>query len=352
MAVTPGATGYLRNGQWYAPTEDFGYGTNPYDPETQPQLYQQWQDQHYGDAQQIGQDYSPRRVNSLIATSLIPWNTGGPAFAAGVPTAAAVTPAAIAPAVAPAAVAPAAAALPASMAPAGAVPGVITAGGPGALADTVLPVVAGTGTGSSFLSLLARYGIPLAASTTTAVLNNRANNQAQQQLTDANTRAQADTRNMYSSTAQMLNSLYGQQQRQLGDIYAGQQATLAPYTSLGAGAAGLLGQGLGIANVAPAGGPVSTAPITPATVPGLYPSALTPTTSATKTTIPAIPGTPQVPFPGQTGTPTPQAQASAQTQSSYQGGMVRMQSPDGTEVESVPASQVAHFQSLGAKVVV
>jgi len=238
------------------------------------------------------------------------------------------------------------------MAPAGAVPGVITAGGPGALADTVLPAVAGTGAGttSSFLSQLARYGIPLAATATTTYLNNRASNTAQQQLTDANTRAQADTRNMYQSTAGMLNSLYGQQQRQLGDIYAGQQATLAPYTSLGAGAAGLLGQGLGISGVAPAGGPVSTAPITPATIPGLYPSALTPTTSATKTTIPAIPGIPQVPFPGQASTPTPQQQASAQTQSSYQGGTVRMQSPDG-EIGMVPQARVADAIAQGAKVV-
>lgn len=68
MSITLGKTGYNFNGMGVAPTSDFGYGTNPYDPTdpSQVALYVQWEGQHQGDAQQIGDDYSPGRNAAII----------------------------------------------------------------------------------------------------------------------------------------------------------------------------------------------------------------------------------------------------------------------------------------------
>ncbi len=396
MSVTPTRNAYQGpNGQWFAPTEDFGYGPNPYDPETEPALYTQWAFQHQGDAQQIGQDYNAKRVAAIIASTLVPYNTGGPAFAgagagagagAAVPGALTVPtqtgtlagltlpgatslPAATLPVLAgtiptatgvlPATL-PGATSLPAAALPAAAVPAVRgfqnygpQPGDPGqssANGSPYAPAPPGAGAPSSFMNALQRYGIPLAATAVTTYLNNRASNQAQSELTTANTLAQDQNRETYRETAGTLNSLYSGQQRQLGEIYAGQQAAMSPYTSLGSGAASLLGGGLGIPVKLPPTTPISAKPIDVATVPGLYPQQLAPHTSATQTTIPAQPGIPQVPFPGQAANTTPQAQASAQRTSSYGGRFVVMRSPDGS-MKSVPADQVAHFQSLGATVV-
>ncbi len=362
MAVTPGRTGYqLPDGTWVAPTQDFGYGSNPYDPDAQPELYQQWQFAHQGDAQQIGQDYSPGRVGAIIGGTVAggalgDFLAGGGSAAAGAAGGGASAPSAVA---GPSAVSGgAAAAFDPTMAVASA-PGTITAGGAGAAADTVLGG-AGTaaGAGSSFLSQLGRYIGPAVALGQTLISTNAINNARTQQLA-AIAKAQAQLTNIYGSTAGTL-----------GNIYNAQVAGMSPYTSLGAGAASLLGKGLGVpVTMPPTGAGVfhaSTSPLPPGVAGPQLGGNLTPAQaqqSAQGFPIGLPPGRTlgdvavngQVPLGTQqrlAGVIAPPSVLSGS--SSYGGGVasggsapVRMRAPDGT-IEMVAPAMVPHYQSLGA----
>jgi hypothetical protein len=205
--------------------------------------------------------------------------------------------------------------------------------GQGAAHTTGALNAAGTAaTSGTFLQKLQKYlgpalgiGGPIAQ----AVLSNRANNTAQQQLTQSITQAKAD----------------------LARLHNQQQSALSPYTSLGAGAAGLLGQGLGVKvqmpdpavmnNNATIGQPIGGPPV-------------------------PFGGGNSQPFPGSLQRPvqgppvgsavprvTPSGTSVApavQRASSYGGSTVKMLAPDGT-TQDVPAEAVSHYKSLGAQVV-
>lgn len=363
MAVTPTANSYTLGGMLVAPTEDFGYGQNPYDPDTQPELWAQWQGQHQGDAQQIGQDYSPGRVGAIIggtiaagglgafsggaapslATSGIPSATGvgaGGALAGGGVLPGAATLGGIgAGTVAAPAVAGTAAGFGPEFGATGPAAAMTTASGN--IGSPALAAAGGAGAGSSFLSQLARYIGP-AASVAQTLIGRNATNTARDQLVAANAQA-----------ATQLKGLYGNTANTLGGIAQRQQQNLAPYVSLGGGAAGLLGQGLGInvpaPNVTPfvpsnpfdnhlpgENGPPQTGngfqgsgPLAPSYTPGV--------------TSPYLPvGGRSVPAGA-----TPGAGATPRTGAAT--GGVRMQAPTG-EIAVVDPSHVAAAQAAGAKI--
>src|ERR1700693_5991572 len=116
----------------------------------------------------------------------------------------------------------------------------------------------------------------------------------------------ANTQTQASQAVQGQNQQMYQGQNAVGNqIYQGQQANLAPYTSLGGGAAGLLGKGLGI-NVAPA--PITPIQPTPSgAAPGIqYPQPQAPDASRTTVAVPPTPGVPQGSFGNSLGSLTPQ----------------------------------------------
>lgn len=153
-----------------------------------------------------------------------------------------------------------------------------------------------------------------------------------------------------------LTQQYQQTRSDLGDIYKGQQAQSAPYLSLGAGAASLLGQGLGIPNIAPYPGAnlgVSGAKLGPSAG-GLVPGTLMPPQTPTSTA-PLDRRIPPGVSPSGTAVPRDSLGSlllpSMQRQSSYTGqGLVTMQAPNG-ETAQVPMAQVPFFKSRGAQVV-
>lgn len=334
MAVTPTAGAYQRNGRWYAPIEDFGYGQNPYDPDTQPELYNQWQGQHQGDAQQIGQDYSPGRVGAIIGGTVgagaLADALMAPAAVAAPSLASAISPTLSLPAYTAGTLAtPATAAVFGGAAPTAAMLSTPAIAGPAAAAPAIAgPAAAATGTGS-FLTQLQRY-MGVVAPIAQDYLSNRANNQARDQLQTSITQAKSD-----------LAKLHQQQMDQL-----------SPYTSLGGGAASLLGQGLGI-KVQGQGGGLPSAPMGTGSAPGNG-YALAPSFTPGKTS-PLVPGN-GVAFPGSvTPSAAPQSALAAglsgpqvRTQSSYS-GTVRVQAPTG-EIALLSPAQAQQAVSKGAKV--
>jgi hypothetical protein len=202
--------------------------------------------------------------------------------------------------------------------------------------------------GSSLLGkILPLLGLPLDYLATRQSQN--ATNTATQQLVQAGQQAKADLAKVYGGVTPVLSQ-----------VVQRQQANLAPYTSLGSGAASLLGYGLGIPGVQAAPSGVYAPPIDPFST---YPQIGTATTTAppgsslaatfqpgvTSPYVPPGPGqTPSVPFPSATSAPAPPQPASSlspqtQTQSSY----VTMRAPNG-EVDRVPREQQQWFESKGA----
>ena len=189
-----------------------------------------------------------------------------------------------------------------------------------ALAETVGGLAGAPFTGGATLGL------------TAAGLGRFATDKAVNQETAAAAKAQGQANTLYQGTSNALNN-----------IYQGQQKAYAPYTSLGAGAAGLLGQGLGIAVAPPPSGPIQASETGAA--PGVnYAQITTPQVNKPGVTFPGIGGPGSQPFPGQ-----PQINPTQQRASSY-GGTVKMRAPDGSMSE-VPAGSVGHYKQLGAEVV-
>jgi hypothetical protein len=180
-----------------------------------------------------------------------------------------------------------------------------------------------------------------------------ATNTATNQLVQAGQQAKAD-----------LSKVYGGVTPVLSQVVQRQQANLAPYTSLGSGAASLLGYGLGIPGVQAAPAGVYAPPTDPfgtnnQIIAGGTPP---PAGSVLKSSFqqgespfqPAAPGqTGGTPFPTTATAVAPPAAANlssldprTQSQSSY----VTMRSPDG-EVADVARDRVAFYQAQGAQVV-
>lgn len=138
--------------------------------------------------------------------------------------------------------------------------------------------------------------------------------------------------------------------------------TLRPYTTLGAGAATLLGEGLGIdmsgAMLGGAGNGTPLAPVAAKAVPRPAPVTTAPPSDPSKPYRP--PGTPIVREGGDLAMPT---SAPAQRQSSYtqptltgqappsvsMAGTVQMVSPDGNEFADIPLAQVPEWEAKGAR---
>ncbi len=234
---------------------------------------------------------------------------------------------------------------------AGSSPGEITAGTPGAAPDTVTGgSSAPVASSSSFLDKLKVYtGLAtLGGTVATALINRNATNTARDQLVTANTKAQADLKALYGNTADTL-----------GGIAQRQQQNLSPYVSLGGGAAGLLGQGLGINVPAPtttlfqprnpftSGPPNGQLPNGPASSGGFQgPSNVTLAPSfqpGISSPYQSVGGNLAIPA----GAP---AGGGAVPTGNVATGSVRMQAPTG-EIAMVPAAQVAAAQAKGAKLV-
>lgn len=166
-----------------------------------------------------------------------------------------------------------------------------------------------------------------------AGVQHMASSKAADQQAEASKAVQGQNQQMYTGQSAAGNN-----------IFQGQQQNLAPYTSLGSGAASLLGAGLGI-KVSPG----ATGPMQPFETRGFTPglsSAPIPATSQGN----FQPGPDMArgtPFPGQGAAPLT---AAVQRRSSYGGGTVQMRAPDGT-IQAVPADQVEHYRSRGGQVV-
>ena len=171
---------------------------------------------------------------------------------------------------------------------------------------------------------------------------------AKGEMVDAATTAKQDFTKLYQGT-----------RSDLADIYKGQQAQSAPYASLGAGAASLLGAGLGIPNIAPYPGAnlgVSGPPL--GSGGGFTSNPLQPPGSGMTSTASTDWRNPAAMLQNRGGTAVPRAGTlssalgpSLQRQSSYGGaGLVTMQAPNG-ETAQVPMAQVPFFKARGAQVV-
>jgi hypothetical protein len=163
-----------------------------------------------------------------------------------------------------------------------------------------------------------------------------------------------------SQGVQQLNqNVYQGLSGQFGNILQQQQANLTPYSSLGSGAASLLGKGLGVNVSLP-----QTTAFTPQAGIGVAGPQLGANQSPTGQLQAAPPGMTLATLarngvvPGGSLTPyrnpnagSPQLEAQAQSQSSYSGpGGVTMRAPDGS-TETVDPQHVAFFQQHGAQVV-
>ena len=159
---------------------------------------------------------------------------------------------------------------------------------------------------------------------------------------DAQVAAGKAAQDTASRTAAGLNRMYANQGQQYRDILTNQLSNMSPYTSLGAGAAGLLGQGLGVPVTMP-----KATPITPSIgmdyAPGMQIGQLNPTSPAGGSLTAPRPN----PFPG--SQPFNSGQGGAPL-AAYGTGTVTMRAPDGT-TKQVSAADAAHYQAQGAVIV-
>lgn len=234
---------------------------------------------------------------------------------------------------------------------AGSTPGTIVAGTSGAAPDIIAgggaagAGAAGAGAGSTFLSNLARYISPIAG-VANALINRNATNTARDQLVAANQKAQADLKSLYGNTADTL-----------GGIAQRQQQNLSPYVALGGGAAGLLGQGLGLNVPAPTTTPFQPRnPFTSGPPPGQLPTGGSANFMPPGTTLaPTFQGGVSSPFVPPTGSRAmpagAQAGSGAVPTSSASTGGVRMQDPNTGEMGIVPPEKVSSAQQAGLRIV-
>lgn len=317
-------------------TSDPEYASgNPYDPDTQPEQFAQWNFQHQGPQEGAGEPFRPGRIAAMLALAAAPYGlipgvgTGGAAAASGVGGGAAATPALLAASPAAAASAPAAAGASAA--------GATAAGTTAAAAPAA---------GGGWAAWLGKYGgdlIGLGATTAQYATQRNAVNNARDAQTQAGRQA-IQTQQAYSQATNRAIANSGQQYR---DIYNQQVSNLSPYTSLGAGAASTLGGMLGIPVSMPQNVPLTANQSLDSMLPSGQPLQSNPNGPRAVLDRP-LQG---VPFPnmGTSGggsafaphIPQP-GQATSQT--------VKMKAPDGS-IEDVPANLVPHYQSLGASVV-